>query len=337
MKAAFKKDGSAYLKDIELCPLQPENIRLKVTACGVCGTDVHENPDEQGLEAPFGHEIAGTIIEVGRAIRYLSEGQEVVLDSATPCGRCDQCRNAQQELCTDIQSFYFIGSFGFAEEMIVPAICAISCEDLPPDIAILQEPLGVAIDLVRLADIEIGSNVLIMGQGPIGLMALALARRAGARRVYVSDFKARTGRARTAQQFGADAFIDPTETRLEEYDFGCEINRILVTSPPQTLQTAFQVAAKGAIISFIGIAHGEGAFCTFNANDFHFKKLQLRASFASPALFGPKALEYLREGTIDGESLISHRYPLTEINDALETARNGSSAVKVVVVPQLSV
>lgn len=333
MKAAFKKNGTAYLKEIERRPLAPEEIRLKIAACGVCGTDIHDNPAEAEQELSFGHEIAGTITEVGTAVHDLSIGLKVVLDSATPCGKCHQCRNSKQELCTNIQSFFCIGSFGFAEEMIAPAICAIPCEDLPPDIATLQEPLGVAIDLVRLADIEIDSNVLIMGQGPIGLMALALAKRAGAGRVFTSDFKERTARAKLARQFGADAFIDPSNTPLEDYDFGCEIDRILVTSPPPTLPTAFRVAAKGAIISFIGIVHGDGAFCNFNANDFHFKKLQLRASFASPALFGPKALQYIRAGVIDADALISHRYPLTKIDDALKTARNDPSAVKVVIVP----
>jgi len=218
MKAAFKKNGVAYLKNIERRPLKPEEIRLEITACGICGTDILENPAEAGEELPFGHEIAGTIIEVGTAIQDLRVGLKVVLDSATPCGKCYQCRNAKQELCANIQSFYCIRSFGFAEEMIAPAISAIPCEDLSPDIAILQEPLGVAIDLVRLADVEIGSNVLIMGQGSIGLMALVLAKRAGARKVFVSDFKERTACVKKAHQFGADAFIDPNETLLEKYD-----------------------------------------------------------------------------------------------------------------------
>lgn len=332
MKAAFKKGTDVFLKDIELRPLKPDEIRLKVTACGICGTDLLQAPGEQE-EAQFGHEIAGTILETSSAVPLLPIGQKIVLDSATPCGRCDNCRNARQELCTNIQSFWSIPSFGLAEEMPAPAICAIPCDDLPPDIATLQEPLGVAIDMVRLADIEVNSNVLIMGLGPIGLMALTLVKRAGAKRIFVSGHKRRTRRVELAKQFGADAFIDPTERLLEDYNFGCEIDRILVTSPPKTLACAFQVAAKGAVISFIGIAHGDGAFCTFNVNDFHFKKLQLRASFASPALFGPLALQYLREGVVDGKALISHRFPLEKIAEAMDVARNDPSAVKVVVMP----
>jgi hypothetical protein len=139
----------------------------------------------------------GTILELGGHDKHsigLHVGQKVIIESATPCGRCTNCRNARQELCTDIQSFFHLGYFGFAEETIVPAISAIVCDDLKPDIACLSEPLGIAIDVVRLADIQMGANVLIMGPGPIGLMALALVKRAGARRVFVSGFQKRSAR-----------------------------------------------------------------------------------------------------------------------------------------------
>jgi L-iditol 2-dehydrogenase len=299
----------------------------------VCGTDLHQRPGEPPPQGGFGHEAAGTVVETGSCVSTPAVGQTVALDSSTPCGRCEACRNARQELCTDVKSFFRIKSFGFAEEMIGPAVCAIPYQGLTPEVACLQEPLGVAIDMVRVADIQPGCNVLLMGPGPIGLMALALVRRAGARRIYVYGHRRRTARARLAEQFGADAFIDVESKALHEQAFDSPIDRILVTSPPGTLEPAFRVASKGAVIAFIGIAYGEAACCRFNANDFHFKKLQLRASFASPALFGPLALQYLREGVVDGEAVISHRFPLEEIEEALRTAREDPEAVKVVVTP----
>jgi len=271
-------------------------------------------------------------VDLGPGVTGLRPDQRVVLDSATPCGRCENCRNARQELCTDIQSFFHLGCFGFSEEVTAPALCAIPYEDLDPAVACLQEPLGVAIDLVRLADICIDSNVLVMGGGPIGLMTVALARRAGVRRVFLSQPHRRTARCAVARQMGVDAVIDPTETPVTEADFGCAVDRVLVTSPPCTLADAFSVAAKGGIISFIGIEHGDGAFCTFDANVFHFKKLQLRASFASPALFGPQALTFLRERIVDGDALVSHQFPLDDIAKAVAVAR-GPDAIKVVITP----
>jgi threonine dehydrogenase-like Zn-dependent dehydrogenase len=330
MKAAFKQGEAVTLREIALRPLRPDEIRLRVAACGICGTDLHVVPGEA---APFGHEVAGTILEVGSAVTGLSPGQRVVLESASACGRCANCRNTCQELCTNIQSFFHLGFMGFAEEMLAPAISAIPCEDLAPEVAAISEPLGVAIDLVRLAEIRPDSNVLIMGPGPIGLMALALVKRMGARRVFASAYASQEIRAHMALRFGADAVVDPRAAPLATHDFGCAIDRVLVTTPPPTLADAFQVAAKGGIISFIGIAHGDGAFCRFDANDFHFKKLQLRASFASPALYTPLALQYLREGVVEGEALISHRFPLERMVEAMATARDKARALKVMVMP----
>ena len=333
MKAASKKGRTIVVKDIPSRALAPDQIRVRVTACGICGTDLQDNPAEADKDQLFGHEIAGVIAETGSAVFGLKPGQKVVLESATPCGRCDACRNTRQELCTNIQSFFFTGSFGFAEEVIVPAICAIPCEDVPPDVACLSEPLGVAIDLVRLADIQPTSNVLLLGPGPIGLMALSLVRRMGARRVFLSAFSREKIRIEAARRIGVDRIIDPVETPLDQVDFGCAIDRVLVTTPPPTLNDAFRVACKGAIVSFIGIGHGDNAFCRFDANAFHFKKLQLRASFASPALYTPLALQYLREGVVDGSALISHHFPLDRMADAMATARDTANALKVIVTP----
>jgi L-iditol 2-dehydrogenase len=333
MKAAFKQGREVWLKDITLRPVQPREIRVKIAACGICGTDLHRDPAAAEMESGFGHEMAGTVVEIGPGVTELQVGQPVVVESSSPCGFCENCKNARQELCLNIQSFFHTGCFGFAEEAIMPAITAIPCADLPPEVACLSEPLGVAIDMVRLAEIGIDSNVLVMGPGPIGLMALALVKRMGARRVFLSAHQRSRARIEIARQFGVDDIFDPDDTPLAQVDFGCQIDRILVTTPPPTLEDACAVACKGGVISFIGIAHGEGAYCRFDANAFHFKKLQLRASFASPALFTARALEVLREGIVDGPALISHRFPLEEIAKAMEAARDTSQAVKVIVQP----
>lgn len=331
IRAGFKQGSNIVLKNIQRPDLTPDDIRLRIDACGICGTDLQVTAGE-AKECPFGHEIAGTIVEKGAHVTGLAVGQRVVLESSSACGRCANCRNGRQELCLDFKSFWSSPSLGFSEEMISPAICAIPYEDLTPEVACQQEPLGVAIDMVRLAEITPGSNVLLIGPGPIGLMALQLARRAGARRVFVSGrTRHRPGRVELAKRLGADAFIDTETTPLEDYDFGCPIDRVMVTAPPRTIGSAVKVAAKGGIISYIGIEYGSGATCSFDANDFHFKKLQLRGSFAAPALFGPLALRYLREGVVDVKAMISHRYPLDKLSEAYQTALDGPAAVKVVV------
>lgn len=334
MRAAFKTGKTVAVQETTLRALAPDEIRIRVEACGVCGTDLHVDESAAPKQEPFGHEMAGTILECGAHVTRVTVGQKVVIESSTPCGQCAACRNANQECCANIQSFFCTGTFGFAEEAIVPAINALPYEGMSPAVASLSEPLGVAIDMVRLADLNINSNVLVMGPGPIGLMALALAKQAGVKNLFMSGTSRRPARRKVAEAIGIDGWVDTGSTSVTEYDFGCTIDRVLVTAPPSTLASAFDVAGRNGIISFIGIALGEGAFCRFDANAFHFKKLQLRASFASPALFTPMALEYLARGVVDGEALISHTYGLGDIQKALDVARHDPEAVKVMIAPQ---
>jgi threonine dehydrogenase-like Zn-dependent dehydrogenase len=333
MKVAYlKAPNQIEFRDESALKAGINQIVVKVAACGICGTDIHAAHQNE-IFLPFGHEIAGKIAEIGEGVDRLQMEQDIVLDSATPCGRCNHCRNGKQELCTDIKSFYFNNSFGMAEYILAPAISAFPYDGLLPAEATLSEPLGVALDLVRIADIKPGHNVLIMGPGPIGLMALRLIKKAGAEKIFVSGLSGTIKRNKIALEFGADAMIEVDRQPLEEYAFNCPIDRIVSTSPPFTLPSAMRVASKGAIIAFIGFAGDSDPDITFNVNEFHIKKLQLRASFASPALMGPMAIEILKKDTIIREKLISHIFKFNELQSAMDVAVNGTAeALKVVVV-----
>ena len=173
-----------------------------------------------------------------------------------------------------------------------------------------------------------------MGPGPIGLMAIRLARLAGANKVFVTALSGTVKRNQLAKDFGANDVIEVDRSPLEKYNFGCSLERVISTTPPATLTTVIPAVAKGAIIAFIGLADDDKSLMSFKANEFHFKKIQLRASFASPALFGPWALELLRSGKIDGEKLISHKFKLDEIQKAMQLAVNDTAnTVKIVVKP----
>jgi threonine dehydrogenase-like Zn-dependent dehydrogenase len=332
MKAAFKTGKRIFLREVDSPKPGPGQIRLAVEACGICGTDLHLKGGEE-RETGFGHEVAGRIVEVEAGVDGLKVGQAVVLESSSACGRCPACRDGRQELCISIRSFFHLPSFGLADEMIAPAISAIPYEGLAPEVACLQEPLGVALDMVRLAQIEYDSRVLILGPGPIGLMVLALVRRAGAGAITVRGRGWRKGRKELALAMGADEWSEVDGGPLTAKAFPHLFDRILITSPPQTIPETVAVAAKGAIAVFIGIAYGPEAYCRIEANQFHFKKMQLRASFAAPALYGPQALRLLQDGTVPGERMVSHRFKLEEIEEAVRVAREDPGAVKVVVRP----
>ncbi len=334
MKTAFFKNlNDVVLKEINLWKPDDQEMRIKVEACGICGTDVTSAHDGKDDYQPFGHEIAGTILEMGKPYKGFQVGQKVALESASACGACLNCKDTKQELCTDIKSFFFKTSFGFAQEMISPSICAVPFEGISPEEACVSEPLGVAIDMHRLADIRIGSHVVVSGLGPIGLMAMKLAKLSGAEKVYACDLSSATARLEMARKWGADEIIEVDKTPVDQYPFKQAPDRFLISSPPKTLLSMMKVAAKGGVISFIGIKFGDGAKVTFDANDFHFKKLQLRASFASPALYTPMALNLIQKKIVDAKALITHTFRLEQIQEAMKTAADARNALKVVVKP----
>lgn len=334
MKTALLKNmNDVVIRDIPLWPLERDEIRIRVDACGICGTDITSAHDGKDDYSPFGHEVAGTILETGSAVSRVKAGQRVVLESASACGQCLNCRDTRQELCSDIKSFFFKTSFGFAQEMISPAICAIPYEGMSPEEVCISEPLGVAIDLHRLADIQMGSHVVVSGLGPIGLMALRLARMSGAEKIYACALSHSKIRTDLAKRWGADEIIEVDKTPIESYRFEKAPDRFMITSPPQTLVPMMKIAAKGAILSFIGIKFGDAGIISFDANDFHFKKLQLRASFASPALYTPKAIHLIATGVINARELISHTFSLDQMVQALATAADSSISLKVIVNP----
>lgn len=334
VKAAFmKKLDDIVLRQVDMPDPEPHEVCLKVDACGVCGSDIITAQDGMGDYAPFGHEVAGTLVKVGSAVTDLSPGQKVVLDSASACGLCDNCKNCRQELCTNPTSFMLKPHFGFAAHILTPRVSCVTYNGLAADVASLAEPLGVAIDMHRVADIQVGSHVVVSGLGPIGLMALQLARLSGAEMIYACELSQAKARIELAKKFGADQIIEVDKTPLESVKFKQAPDRFLACSPPQTMPVMFDIAAKGAIISFVGIKYGQGATISFDANEFHFKKLQLRASYASPAMMTPQAVKLLASGHIDGKALISHRFKLDEIADAMRVAcADTENVIKVVVV-----
>lgn len=323
-------------EDVILRPARFENISaaetvVHVDACGICGSDISAILLGSKDYVQVGHEIAGRVVDADGGVTP----RRVVLESSSACGRCHACRDGQPELCTDVKSFFARPYFGVAERMLSPENSVLNYTELSPEVASLSEPLAVAIDLCETAGITPYSTVLVAGLGPIGLMTVRLAKLAGASRIYASTFSTREKRNALAMEFGADELLFEDEKPLADRMLKPAPDRILSTVPPRSIGGCVGPAAKGAIISYIGIGHGDGDGIALAANAFHFKKLQLRSSFASPALRTPMALELLRSGRVDGTRLISHRFPLSEAGEAIRTAcRDKNNAIKVVVVAE---
>jgi len=300
----YRSPEDVVLRETRFDQVLPTERIVEIEACGICGTDINAIMLGAKEYTPLGHEVAGRVIESDGTV----SDTRIVLESSSACGRCPMCRNGRSELCTDVKSFFGRPYFGIAERMVAPEISILSYQDLDPVVATLSEPLGVAIDLCEVAGITPYSTVLIVGLGPIGLMAVRLAKLAGASRIYASTFSKRERRNHVALEYGADELLFEDEKPLRSRKLDPPPDRILITAPPPSIGTCVTPAAQGAVLAYIGVGHGASDQITIPANEFHFKKLQLRSSFASPALRTPLALELLRSKRIDGAKLISHRF-----------------------------
>ena len=308
-----------------------DEVLVRVEACGICGTDLSAAVKAKKWE-PFGHEVAGVIEQVGPGLEHLEVGQKVVLETSSFCGHCAYCRNGRVDLCNKAPSFWGRAAMGFSERMVVPGCCVVPYDGLSAEVASLAEPAGVAYDMVKTAAVTLGDRVALIGPGPIALMAIPLLLRSGARQVVCLGRSHSRRRLEVARALGAEV-VAVDGSLAQHPELNRQFEHVLVTAPVEIIPPALELLAYGGELTYIGIGTGASTI-SFDANAFHFRKLQLRASFASPALYFPVVLDLLKAGIIPGEQIISHRFGLRDLAAAMYLSRDDKQeVVKVVVEP----
>jgi len=334
MKAAYvKAPFEIVIKDVHQRPLTDTEVRLDVHACGVCGHDLILMRYAATELQQFGHEIVGTVPEVGRLVENVKVGDRVVLESGTYDRFSDEARNGRVDLNNRGPNFWIKGddNMGFADSMICPCECCVKVpEHLTDEQVVLVEPMGVALDLVKTADIKLTQDVLVMGLGPIGLMAARMAKLCGARYVYATELPACKAKIALAKKWGVDEVIEPD--KVESYPFPAGgVDHVLVTAHPSVLPAAFNICNRGGIVSFLAIAYGDDRMVSLDTCYIHEKKLQLRASNASPALYFPECLRMIESGAVDTATLITHRCTLDNLRETvLEFTKDLEHGIKCV-------
>jgi len=199
--------------DVDLAPLRPDEVRLRVAACGICGSELEAFKHHSPRRPPplvMGHEFCGTIDELGSAVRTWEQGARVVSNSLVPCGKCVRCARGDTHLCAHRQIFGMHRPGAFAEYVNVPARCLIPWPaNLPAEAAALAEPLANGIHIVNLTRHLPAATALVIGAGPIGLFCQQALQVLRGARVFVADLSAE--RLEVARKLGAAGVINPRE------------------------------------------------------------------------------------------------------------------------------
>ena len=347
MKAAlFQGPGDLHVIDVDSPSAAPDELKIRVESCATCGTDAkifgHGHPR---LNPPqiIGHEIAGEIIEVGKDTSGYSVGDRVQIIAAVPCEECWACKAGKQGICINQTSMGYQYPGGFAEEMIVPAAVLkangvnIIPGDLSFDEASVTEPLACALNAQRLIHVGDGDTVLVMGAGPIGCLHVRLARALGAKKVMLADVNG--GRLHlSADVVKPDRAIDMSSEDLAaivlEETEGIGPSVIITAAPAGVAQEqAIAMAAPGGRVSFFGGLPKDKPLITVDSNVVHYKELILAGANGSSPAQNAEALALIASGKVPVADLITHRLPLSQVEDAIHAVTSGE-AIKVVIKPQ---
>lgn len=322
--------------------LESGDLLIRVKAATVCGTDIRilRGRKTTGIRYPsiLGHEFAGEVVENGGHLQF-KKGQAVCVCPQFACGHCERCIEGAENLCRNQTAMGYEIDGAFAEFVRIPARGVATGnvflvpEGLTFEQAALAEPLACVMNGQERVSVTLGDVVAVLGAGPIGILHIKLARRAGARRIVVSD--PNPLRREAALRAGADLAVDPTTEdlfgRMLTASGGLGADVVIVAiGVPSLANDAIRLARhRGRISLFAGFS--KGARAELDVNAIHYNELVVTGSSGLSRLQFERALNMIASGHLEVDSLVTHRFGLCDIRKALETAEHGS-AIKVAIV-----
>ena len=331
--AVFESVGVLTVAEVpEPVITNPGDVKVRVLACGICGTDLHilHNPPHHPatLGVTLGHEFVGDVVDVGSDVSSVSPGDRVVVRPMVTCGTCSDCLSGAPNHCSTMTVHGVFDDGGLADFAIVSATaCLPVSTHVPVHIAALVEPLACVINAVRKASVMPGDNVVVLGAGAIGLMFLALCTAAGAATVTVVEPS--ESRAHRASAMGATRVVNPTrESTVDvvEDTLGGGAN-VVIDAVGSQFATAVSLAARRARIVLFGM--NTSAEAPIKQHLITERELVVLGSFVGQHSF-PDAIRLVESDLIDFSPIVSHRYSLTDLADHLDEIRGGT-VVKAVV------
>ena len=327
------------IEEVPVPALEPGDLLVRVTVCGVCSSDAMPWYLERKVPAILGHEPVGVVEEVGREAEGFAPGDRVFFHHHVPCLECRACRRGFYTACPAFAR-PAIEPGAFSEFVRVPARTARTDtlklpETLSDEAAIFVEPLACSLRAFRKLDVQPGESVWVLGLGPMGLLNVMLARHFGAEPVIASDPAA--VRRAYAAKMGADLVLDPAERStadaVREATGGFGPDKVIVgPGAVDAIEEALGAAGAGTTILLFTPTPPD-AIVQLRPHDLYFREATITHSYSSGPVDTREALRMLEEGALQVEPLVTHRFGLDGLGEALRLAREYGGALRAVVYP----
>jgi len=321
--------------------IRDNEVLVRVKAASICGTELHaytglskRREEIHGLPLVMGHEFSGEVAEVGKNVSEVSVGDRVAVNPLITCGKCEQCITGKTNICKEIKMIGLHVDGAFAE--YVPVVTE-NCYKIPDTLSFeevaLMEPCSVGIHAVNITPIELGDNVAVIGDGPIGLMALQAAKLAGAARIFVIGHH--NHRLDLAKKLGADEVINEKEEdavkKVMELTDGKGVDVVLeAVGTRKAVQQGIDMANKGKTITVIGLLEKS---MELNMLNVAVKELRIQGSYGYTKKEFGSSVKLASRNKIDLKQMITHVFSLEEIQKGFEILAQKKNAIKVVIKP----
>lgn len=331
-------DRPVTIEDIPTPSPGPGEVLIRVAGCGVCHTDLHYidhgTPTFKKPPLVLGHEISGTVEEAGSDVTRLVVGDRVLVAAVTSCGACQACREGRENVCANSQMLGNDVDGGFAEYVVAPAKDTFPLPEQIPLVegSIIADAITTPYHaVVNRGRVRQGDAVVVFGCGGVGLNVVQMAAAMGARVVAV-DVAAH--KLEWAQKLGAEATLNPSsvdrvDKTLRSLTGGGADVAFEVVGKPSTQEQALASLKTGGRAVFVGYSTHS---MTLNAGRVMFRELEVIGSLGCRPVDYPRVIEMVRQGRIQLTPLVTHQFPLEQIEEALQTLRSGK-AIRVVVTP----
>lgn len=334
MKALYKKEAKPgiWMKtDAPMPEIGHNDVLIKIKKTAICGTDIHiykwDAWSQKNVPVGLitGHEYVGVIEKVGSEVRGFKPGERVSGEGHITCGHCRNCRGGRQHLCIEQRGVGVNRQGAFAEYLSLPASNAVKIpDDISDDCAAIFDPFGNATHTALSFD-PVGEDVLITGAGPIGVMAAAICKHAGARNIVVTDVN--DYRLALAKKMGATRTVNVTKETLREimhdlkmtegFDVGMEMS-----GNPDAFRQMIETMRAAGKIALLGIPPGE---MSIDWGAFIFKGLTLKGIYGREMFETWHKMIAMVQSGLDLKPVITHHFPVDEFQQAFEIMASGQS------------